>query len=445
MIETQARQIYSNEAEQAVLGCLLLDPAKLDEIAALVAEADFYRHEHQKIYAAVQAVAARDGMTAVDAVTVFEQLEKNGGADKVGGLSYLATLARNTPSTINVSSYAQIVHERAQLRALMAGAIGIYERAKANSHATVQQLIDEWESILTRLIAQQGSAKQQQVNLADEAQRYVDGIDGGETISFRTGFEDLDQFTGGLTPGDLVIVAGRPSMGKTAFASNIAEFVSLKYPKPVVFFSCEQPANQLTMRMLASLSGVDFQRIKERKLGPDERDRIVATTRLLAERNNLHIDDTRGLTPSQLRSRARALYREFGGLSLIVVDYIQLLAPDTPSKVENRTKEVGAISRALRNLASELGVPLIALSQLNRDCEKRTDKRPILADLRESGEIEQDADMILFIYREEVYNPAVAENKRFAEILVRKQRNGPVGDIKLRYQGRYVRFEPSTG
>ncbi|MFZ5843370.1 MAG: replicative DNA helicase [Pseudomonadota bacterium] len=439
---------HSIEAEQAVLGGIMLDPGAWERVSEAVVADDFYRDDHRKIFRAIAKLAA-DGHP-IDAVTVFEQLEREGEADGIGGLTYLAELAKNTPSAANIISYANILRERALLREMIAAAHEIADTGYFPKGNSANLLLDQAEAKMLAIAEKRtkadtgpravGSMLKNVVHHLEEAGK-SEGLTG-----LSTGFDDLDRETSGLQKGDLIIVAARPSMGKTTFAMNLCENAMMRSDKPVLVFSMEMPAEQLIMRSISSLGSIDFQKVRSGQLDSPDWDRVFSVVAMLKEKNNLYIDDTAGLSPLEMRARARRLHREHGGLSLIMVDYLQLMRGD--SAVENRTAEISEISRSLKALAKELKVPLIALSQLNRSLEQRTDKRPVMADLRESGAIEQDADVILCIYRDEVYHKDKPDNKGQAEILIRKQRNGPIGDVRLTFQGRYTRFKnfaPDTG
>ena len=439
---------HSIEAEQAVLGGIMLDPGAWERVSEAVVADDFYRDDHRKIFRAIAKLAG-DGHP-IDAVTVFEQLEREGEADGIGGLTYLAELAKNTPSAANIISYANILRERALLREMISAAHEIADTGYFPKGNSANLLLDQAEAKMLAIAEKRtkadtgpravGSMLKNVVHHLEEAGK-SEGLTG-----LSTGFDDLDKETSGLQKGDLIIVAARPSMGKTTFAMNLCENAMMRSDKPVLVFSMEMPAEQLIMRSISSLGSIDFQKVRSGQLDSPDWDRVFSVVAMLKEKNNLYIDDTAGLSPLEMRARARRLHREHGGLSLIMVDYLQLMRGD--SAVENRTAEISEISRSLKALAKELKVPLIALSQLNRSLEQRTDKRPVMADLRESGAIEQDADVILCIYRDEVYHKDKPDNKGQAEILIRKQRNGPIGDVRLTFQGRYTRFKnfaPDTG
>lgn len=439
---------HSIEAEQAVLGGIMLDPGAWERVSDAVVAEDFYRDDHRKIFRAIARLAT-DGQP-IDAVTVFEQLEREGEADSIGGLAYLADLAKNTPSAANILSYANILRERALLREMIAAAHEIADTGYFPKGNSANLLLDQAEAKMLAIAEKRSSAETGPRAIGGMLKGVVAHLEEvGKSqglTGLSTGFDDLDAMTSGLQKGDLVIVAARPSMGKTTFAMNLCENAMMRGDKPVLVFSMEMPAEQLIMRSISSLGSIDFQKVRSGQLDSPDWDRVFSVVAMLKERNNLFIDDTAGLSPLEVRSRARRLHREHGGLSLIMVDYLQLMRGDTA--VENRTAEISEISRSLKALAKELKVPLVALSQLNRSLEQRTDKRPVMADLRESGAIEQDADVILCIYRDEVYHKDKPDNKGQAEILIRKQRNGPIGDVMLTFQGRYTRFKnfaPDTG
>ncbi|WP_298140063.1 replicative DNA helicase [Acidiferrobacter sp.] len=427
----------SLEAEQAVLGGLLLDAGAWDRIADRISEIDFYRREHQIIFAAV-AVLHGEGRP-VDIVTVSERLGA-GPLESVGGLSYLGALAENTPSANNIQAYADIVRERALVRRLIEVVNDIGDKAYQPEGRSAAELLDYAERGVFA-ITESGSRRGGFRPLKTLLTAAVDRIDAlfrsNSTITgVATGFADLDNMTSGLQPGDLVIVAGRPSMGKTAFALNIAENAAVGLKLPVAIFSLEMPGEQLAMRLMSSLGRINAHRLRTGKLEDEDWPRLTSAVGMLAEAS-VYIDDTPALTPLELRARSRRLMRE-QGLGLIVVDYLQLM--QASENTENRATEISGITRALKALAKELNVPLIALSQLNRSLEQRPNKRPVMSDLRESGAIEQDADVIFFIYRDEVYNED-SEDKGIAEIIIGKQRNGPIGKTRLTYLGEYTRFE----
>jgi replicative DNA helicase len=430
---------HSVEAEQAVLGSLLLSDGAWDIVADRVVEGDFYRKEHRLIFRAVASLAQQDKPR--DVVTLSEWLEQRGDLEKAGGMLYLGSLANETPSAANVKAYADIVRERSVLRQLIQVGEGIAANAYDAGDRAVKDLLDEAETSVFR-IADEGAGRQSGFrNIKDLLSQAVDRIDelfnnGSAVTGLATGFDKFDEMTSGLQPSDLIIVAGRPSMGKTSFAMNIAENAAIRHRKPVAIFSMEMSGEQLAMRMISSLGRINQQNLRTGRLEDSDWPRITSAIAMLSEAP-LFVDETPALSPTELRSRARRIKREHD-LGLIVVDYLQLMS--VPQNKENRATEISEISRALKALAKELNVPVVALSQLNRSLEQRPDKRPVMSDLRESGAIEQDADVIVFIYRDEVYNED-SPDKGTAEILIRKQRNGPTGTCRLTFLGQYTKFE----
>ena len=430
---------HSIEAEQSVLGGLMLENPAWDRIADVITEADFYRREHQLIFTAISALAEES--RPFDVVTISEWLENRDDLEKVGGLAYLGELAKNTPSAANISSYAGIVRERAVLRGLIAVGSAITESAFNTEGRSAADLMDHAEQRVFE-IAERGAragggfapVREVLVNVMDRIDTLYHSE--GSLTGVSTGFNDLDNKTSGLQPSDLIIIAGRPSMGKTAFAMNIVEQAAIKEKLAVGVFSMEMPAEQLTMRMLSSLGRIDQHKVRTGKLADDDWPRLTSALELL-NTTEIYIDDTPAMTPTELRARCRRLKRE-KNLGLVVVDYLQLM--EVPGSKENRATEISEISRGLKALAKEIRVPLVALSQLNRSLEQRQDKRPVMSDLRESGAIEQDADVILFIYRDEVYNED-SKQKGKAEIIIGKQRNGPIGKVTLTFLGQHTRFE----
>ena len=433
---------HSIEAESSVLGGLLLDNGAWDRVGDLVSDSDFYRLEHQLIYAAIAALI--NGNKPADVITVFEQLSSQGKAEQVGGLSYLNALAQYVPSAANIRRYAEIVRERAILRKLISASDDIATKAFNPKGRAVATILDEAEQKIFH-IGEEGSRMKQGfqsmeslvVNLLDRVEEMANNPN--DITGVPTGFVDLDRMTSGLQAGDLVVLAARPSMGKTAFAINIAEHVALNEGLPVAVFSMEMGAAQLAVRIVGSIGRINQGHLRTGKLSDDEWPRLTEAIEKL--RNvSLHIDETAGLTPSELRANARRLARQCGKLGLIVVDYLQLMS-GSQSDGENRATELGEISRGLKMLAKELQCPVIALSQLNRSVEQRTDKRPMMSDLRESGAIEQDADIIMFIYRDEYYTKDACKEPGVAEIIIGKQRNGPTGVVKLTFLNTLTRFE----
>ena len=441
---TQALKVppHSVEAEQSVLGGLMLDNSAWEQVSDLLVDQDFYRHDHQLIFRGIAELMEQ--ANPVDVITLAEWHNQRGELDKVGELAYLGALARNTPSAANIKAYASIVRERSILRQLIQIGNNIANMAFTPEGRNSEEMLDTAERRVFE-IAEKGAKRGGGfIQVKDVLSKVVDKIDtlfeqDSGITGLPTGFIDFDDQTSGLQPADLVIIAGRPSMGKTTFAMNIAENAAIHSKQPVAVFSMEMPADSLAMRMLSSLGRIDQHRLRTGRLNDDDWPRLTSAIALLNEAP-LFIDDTGGLTPSELRARARRLKREHG-LSLIIVDYLQLMSGSANGRqAENRTNEISEISRSLKALAKELNVPVIALSQLNRSLEQRPNKRPVMSDLRESGAIEQDADIIVFIYRDEVYNEDSAEKGK-AEIIISKQRNGPIGTVALTFQGKYTRFE----
>jgi replicative DNA helicase len=434
---------HSLEAEQAVLGGLLLENSAWDRIADQVGESDFYRQDHRQLLRAITRLIAEN--KPADVVTVAELLQSLGELEAVGGLPYLVSLTSNTPSAANIRRYAEIVRERAVLRKLVETATTIADSAYMPSGRSAGQLLDEAEAKIFE-IAESGHRSNQGFQeiqpLLRSAVERIDELyhrdNPSEVTGIPTGYTDIDRMTSGLQPGDLIIVAGRPSMGKTAFSLNIAEHVALDAGLPVAVFSMEMGAQQLVMRMIGSVGRLDQHKLRIGQLKDDDWQRLTYALGKLNEAP-FYIDETPALNALELRARARRLMRQCGGkLGLVVVDYLQLMS--SSSQGENRATEISEISRSLKALAKELNCPVIALSQLNRSLEQRPNKRPVMSDLRESGAIEQDADVIMFIYRDEVYNPE-SQDKGKAEIIIGKQRNGPIGMVPLAFIGENTRFE----
>lgn len=430
---------HSIEAEQSVLGGLMLDNDAWPNVSERITPEDFYRRDHGKIYRAVQFLA--NDNKPFDVVTLAEWLESHEELESVGGMAYLAQLAENTPSAANIAAYADIVRQRAILRELVAAGTRITESAFRTEGRTPDEILDLAESLVFEIAEREARGRR---GFRPIKELLVDALDRIDQLFKRdnpitgvaTGYYELDNMTSGLQKSDLIIVAGRPSMGKTAFAMNIAQHAAIKEELPVAIFSMEMPSEQLAMRMMSSLGRIDQHRVRTGRLTDDDWPRLTASVGMLSE-VKMFIDDTPALTPGDLRARCRRLAREHG-LGLVVIDYLQLM--QVPGTKENRATEISEISRSLKALAKELDCPVIALSQLNRSLESRTDKRPVMSDLRESGAIEQDADVIMFIYRDEVYDEDTMD-KGIAEILIGKQRNGPIGSRKLRFFGEYTTFE----
>jgi replicative DNA helicase len=437
---------HSLEAEASVLGGLLLDNSAWDRVGDLLSDSDFYRYEHRLVFTAVSTLV--NANRAADVITVFENLQSQGKAEEIGGLAYLNSLAQYVPSSANIRRYAEIVRERAILRKLVSVSDEIATTALNTNGRPVPTILDEAEQKIFN-IGEEGSRMRQGFqsmgNLVVELLDRVEEMsqNPNDITGVPTGFFDLDRMTSGMQAGDLIVLAARPSMGKTALAINIAENVALKEGLPVAVFSMEMGASQLAIRIVGSIGRIDQGRLRTGKLQDEEWPRLTEAVERL--RNvSLSIDETPGLTPSELRASARRLARNCGKLGLVVVDYLQLMSGSSGSDGDNRATELGEISRGLKMLAKELQCPVIALSQLNRGVEQRTDKRPMMSDLRESGAIEQDADVIMFIYRDDYYNKDSKE-PGVAEIIIGKQRNGPTGTVKLTFLKPITKFESYAG
>ncbi|MCL4131525.1 UNVERIFIED_CONTAM: hypothetical protein GTU68_026295 [Idotea baltica] len=421
---------------------MMLDNRVIDEISSELQPLDFYRNDHQLIYQEI--IALDEKGLAADVVTVSEALTNLGEIDKVGGLAYLGTLAKNTPNAGNVKSYAKIVRERAILRRLIESANDIIQASYHPDGKEPAEVLDFAEQMIFEIAKNNNQAKagfrKIDALLGEAVDKIEELFKTKQTITgVSTGFVDLDTKTTGLQGGDLVIVAGRPSMGKTSFAMNLVEEAAISQNLPVAVFSMEMPGAQLATRMLASLSRVNSNKLRTGQLDNDDWPKLTSALGLLQDKN-IYIDDTPALSPLEVRTRARRLAAEHEhGLGMIMIDYLQLMRGGAGS-TENRTLEISNITRALKGLAKELDCPVVVLSQLNRSLEQRPDKRPIMSDLRESGAIEQDADLIMFIYRHEVYEPET-EHKGSAEIIIAKQRNGPIGKVRLTFLGEFTRFE----
>ncbi|EBW7177868.1 replicative DNA helicase [Salmonella enterica] len=437
---------HSIEAEQAVLGGLMLDNGRWDDVAERVVADDFYPRPHRQIF--IEMGRLQENGSPIDLITLSESLERQGALDRVGGFAYLAELSKNTPSAANICAYADIVRERAVVRELISISNQIADAGYSLNGRSSEELLDMAERLVFGIAEKRQKADagpKDITSILDSTvarieelfQRPHDGVTGLDT-----GFTDLNKKTAGLQPSDLIIVAARPSMGKTTFAMNLVENAAINSDKPALVFSLEMPSDQLMMRSLASLSRVDQTRIRTGQLGDEDWAKISGAMSILLDNRNIFIDDSSGLTPTELRSRARRVYRENGGLSMIMVDYLQLMR--VPELKENRTLEIAEISRSLKALAKELQVPVVALSQLNRSLEQRADKRPVNSDLRESGAIEQDADLIMFLYRDEVYHEN-SDLRGIAEVIIGKQRNGPIGTVRLTFNGQYSRFDNYAG
>ncbi len=432
-------QPHSVEAEQSVIGGLLLSADGWDTVADLVSAGDFYRPDHRLIFRQIATLA--EAGQPIDVITLADRLEAMGELEAAGGAAYLAELAGNTPSASNIHAYARVVRERASLRSLIETAQEIADSGFNPGGRSAEELIDEAERLIMQ-ISDRGPKSGVPEGISPLLKRALARIDelfhsGGDITGLSTGFADLDQKTSGLQPSDLVIVAGRPSMGKTSFAMNMVEHAILNQQRPVLVFSMEMPADQLLIRMLSSQGRIDQSRIRNGRLEQEDWPKLTTAVNKLKDAP-LFIDDTPALTPTEVRSRARRIMRDHGELGLIVVDYLQLMRVAGAS--EGRTAEISEISRSLKAIAKEFGCPMLALSQLNRALEQRPNKRPVNSDLRESGAIEQDADLIMFIYRDEVYHED-SPDKGIAEIIIGKQRNGPIGTCRLAFINQFTRFE----
>ena len=433
---------HSLEAEQSLLGGLLIDNEALDKVADLVSVKDFYRQDHQIIYQHIHRLIERS--QPADIVTVGESLESNSELNTVGGLEYLGLLAESTPTAANIRGYAQIIRERSIMRNLVEVGTDIVDNALSPQGRDAQQLLDESESKIFQ-IAEAGKndrigftdIKELLPQVAERIDQLFQRDNPSDVTGIPTGYKDLDMMTSGLQPGDLIIIAGRPSMGKTSLALNMCEYVSVDTGLPTAVFSMEMSSTQLVSRLIGSVGKLNQHKMRTGQLDDNDWEKLSYALGQLNEAP-IFIDEGSALNPYEVRARARRLHKQCGRLGLIVIDYLQLMG--SAGSTENRATEISEISRSLKALAKELNVPVIALSQLNRSVEQRPDKRPVMSDLRESGAIEQDADVIMFIYRDEVYNPETPD-KGIAEIILAKQRNGPVGRVKLTFLGEYTKFE----
>ncbi len=430
---------HSIEAEQAVLGGLMIAPEAWERVADRIAEHDFYRKDHRLVFRAINELTSKD--MPCDAVTLGEWFEAQGLDGEVGGMAYVIELANSTPSAANIVAYADIVREKSVLRQLIDTGTEIAGDAFQPEGRSSQELLETAEQKVFRIAEAGARGRKGFVSMRSAVKDAFQILhhrfeNKGQITGLPTGFADLDEMTTGLQPSDLVILAARPSMGKTALALNMAENAAMRTKKAVAVFSMEMSASQLAFRLISSLGRINQQHLRTGDLAEEEWPRVTSAITMLSEAK-IFIDDTPALSPGELRARARRLKREHD-LGLIVIDYLQLM--QVPGNKENRATEISEISRGLKALAKELDVPVIALSQLNRSLEQRTDKKPVMSDLRESGAIEQDADLIMFIYRDEYYN-ADSPEKGVAEIIIGKQRNGPTGSVKLAFLGQFTKFE----
>ena len=429
----------SAEAEQAVIGGLMLAPDAIDRVGDLLTDNDFYRRDHRLIWRAIRELSEKN--RPFDAVTLGEWFDANGLSEQIGGTGYLVELASSTPSAANIRAYAEIVREKAVLRQLIEAGTEIVNDGFQPEGRDSQEVLSAAEQKVFKIAEQGRRGRADFVSLREAMkdafqilqERYENQ---GTVTGLPTGFTDLDEMTAGLQPSDLIILAARPAMGKTTLALNIAEFGALKTKKAVAVYSMEMSSSQLAFRLISSIGRVNATRLRTGQLEDEDWSRVNMAIKMLSE-VKIFIDDTPALSPDVLRSKARRIKREHD-LGLIVIDYVQLM--QVPGSSENRATEISEISRSLKALAKELNVPVVALSQLNRSLESRTDKRPVMSDLRESGAIEQDADIIMFIYRDEYYHKD-SQDKGLAEVIIGKQRNGPTGTVKLKFFGEYTRFD----
>jgi replicative DNA helicase len=438
IVESPKVPPHSLEAEQSVLGGLMLSATAWDQIADKITETDFYREDHRLIFRAIYDL--HNSNRPCDAVTVSEWFESHGKADQVDGGSYISQLANNTPSAANVGAYADIVREKSILRSLIDVGAEITSSAFSSDGRESKTLLEEAERLVFAIADKGARGGSGFVSVQDTLKQAMSKIEElnafeGDITGIPTGYLKFDRLTAGLQPSDLIIVAGRPAMGKTTFAMNIAENAAIKHGKTVAVFSMEMASLQLVMRMFSSVGQIDQNRIRTGTLEDMDWPKLTSAMNLL-HKSKIFIDDTPALSPAELRARARRLKREHD-IDMIVVDYLQLMS--VPDSRENRATEIAEISRSLKTIAKELNIPVVALSQLNRALEQRPNKRPLMADLRESGAIEQDADLIVFIYRDEVYHPETSEKGK-AEIIIGKHRNGSTGTVELAFQGPWLRF-----
>jgi len=440
-IESIKRPPQSVEAEQSVLGGLMLDNNTWDVVSEIVSEELFYRHDHRLIFRMMTKLI--NLQQPIDVVTLSEELDRTGDLEAAGGLDYLIELARNTPSTSNLRAYSVIVRDRALLRQMISVSQEIADSAFETEGRDAQEILNEAEQRIFE-IAESRPNEGGFIPINDLLKGAVDKIDylfnnSDQLTGVTTGFDDLDEKTAGMQPSDLIIVAARPSMGKTTFAMNLVENALMAEDKPVLVFSLEMPADQLVTRMLASLGKINQTRLRTGQLEEDDWPKLTTAVNMMRDKP-LFIDDTSGISPTEMRTRARRIVREHGEISMIMIDYLQLMQVKSRRANASRAEEISEISGSLKALAKELNCPVVALSQLNRSLEQRPNKRPVNSDLRESGAIEQDADVIMFLYRDEVYNED-SQDKGIAEVIIGKQRNGPIGSIKLAFIGQFSKFE----
>ncbi|CAL4324265.1 replicative DNA helicase [Buchnera aphidicola] len=433
---------YSLEAEQSVLGGLMLDNTKWDIVSNFIICEDFFNKIHQLIFYEMQNLILHH--SPIDLITLSESLEKKNILKTSGQFSYLSEIIKNTPSIENIEAYAKIIKERSILREIIKIGDHISHLGYKPNGKTSEEILDYAEFNILNIAKKRLTQDHHPKNIKMMLDKTITAIEkliicpNNHITGIDTGYPDLNTKTLGLQESDLIIIAARPSMGKTTLAMNICENAAMLQDKPVLIFSLEMPGEQIMIRMLSSLSRVCQKNIRTGNLCDEDWSRISSTINILLKKNNIYIDDASRITPNEIRSKSRKLYKKKNGLSLIMIDYLQLI--QVPHLSEHRNLEIAEISRTLKSLAKELKIPIIALSQLNRSLEQRSDRRPINSDLRESGALEQDADLIMFIYRDELYNEN-SEFKGIAEIIIGKQRNGPSGSIKLIFNGELCRFD----
>lgn len=433
---------HSLEAEQSLLGGLMLDNNKWDDVIEKIITKDFFIYSHRIIFEEMKNLLELG--KPIDLITLSDSLDKKGKIKTIGGFTYLAEVAKNTLSVANIIAYADIIKEHAVIREIITTSNEITDACYSFNGKKSEDLLDLAESKIFQITEKRLNNKQGPKSINQVLKKTIIQIESfnknanNGITGLNTGYKDLNKKTLGLQPSELIIIAARPSMGKTTFAMNICENIAMLQDKPVLIFSLEMPGEQIMMRILSSLARVDQISLRTGQLNKEEWERISSTINILIDKNNMYIDDSSSLTPTEIRFRSRKMFREHGGLSLIMIDYLQLMR--VPSLSYNRIMEIAEISRSLKSLAKELKIPVVALSQLNRSLEQRSDKRPVNSDLRESGSIEQDADLIMFIYRDEIYNEN-SNTKGIAEIIIGKQRNGPLGTIRLTFNGKWSRFD----
>ncbi len=428
---------HNLEAEQSILGGLMVDPMAWDQVSSVITEEDFYKIAHRKIYGVIAELYAKS--QPIDIITVSNLLTDKKELEAIGGPSYLAEVMNSTPTAAHIESYAKIVHEKALLRKLIHMSGEIVEKSFNESYENVESFLDEVEGQIFSI-----TEKKKTQGLVGAAELIKDSMNRltelferkAEFTGIQSGFSSMDKMTSGFQPGEMTIIAARPSMGKTAFSLNIAQHVVLREKKSLAYFSVEMGKEQLMMRMLASEARVNLSDLRVGHLSDSAWPRLIDRASKMAEAR-LFIDDTSGISPFEIRAKCRRLKAQYG-LDMIMIDYLQLM--DLKQRVESRERAVSEISRTLKAIAKELGVPVIALAQLNRGVEGRSDRRPMLSDLRESGSIEQDADVIMMLFREDYYDRDNPDIKGLSEVIIGKQRNGPTGTVKLRWEAQIGRF-----